>query len=932
MPPHHVDLAELGHRLVLETYAPAAILINRRHECLFSLGPTDRYLRVPTGRPTHDLLAMARPGLRAKLRSGIQQALAANARVVVSGGQVIRDGQTLSFNVEVRPVLSGGEQLLLVCFVDAPTPPQTRAHRGAASSASRVAELQQELDATRSELQGAVHDLELSNEEQKAINEEALSVNEKFQSTNEELLTSKEELQSLNEELTALNSQLQETLERQRKTADDLQNVLYSTDVATLFLDTDLKIRFFTPATKSLFAVIPGDIGRPLADLHSLAADHLLSADARAVLQGSASLEREVEAPGDRWFRRRVLPYRAHDGSVEGVVITFNDITRRKRVAKALEAATKEAELANLAKTRFLAAASHDLRQPLQTLTLLQGLLAKSVEGDHARKLMARMDDALGAMSGMLNALLDINQIDAGIVRADVTTFAINDLLERVRDEFVYHAQAKDLSLRVVPFSLQVSSDPRLLEQILRNLVSNALKYTEQGKVLVGCRRHDGTLSVDIWDTGIGIPQADLATIFEEYHQLDNPARERDRGLGLGLAIVQRLAGLLGHPVRVRSQHGSGSVFSIEVTLAPRAAQTPGPAHPAAASEDGVLPAPRGVGTILVVEDDPELRQALDLFLRDEGHRVVTAANGVLALALVGEAAVRPDLVFVDYNLPGGLHGLEFAARLRARLGCVVPVVVLTGDISTETLRAIASAGCEQLNKPVRPAELSRVIQRVLTPPPGAAPSGDGAAQTARTTVYVVDDDSRVREAISTVLEADGYKVLSYGSGEAFLAAERATAGACLLVDANLPGMSGMDLLRQLNGSGRGLPAIMITGQGDVHIAVAAMQAGASDFIEKPVGHNELLASIARALEQSRDATKLRAWHEAAAGRLASLTPRQREVMDRVLAGHPSKNIAADLAISQRTVENHRAAVMRKAGVSSLPALARLAVAAAGPG
>src|SRR5208283_4209986 len=602
---------------------------------------------------------------------------------------------------EVRPVLSGGEQLLLVCFVDAPTPPQTRAHRGAASSASRVAELQQELDATRSELQGAVHDLELSNEEQKAINEEALSVNEKFQSTNEELLTSKEELQSLNEELTALNSQLQETLERQRKTADDLQNVLYSTDVATLFLDTDLKIRFFTPATKFLFAVIPGDIGRPLADLHSLAADHLLSVDARAVLQGSASLEREVEAPGDHWFRRRVLPYRAHDGSVEGVVITFNDITRRKQVAKALEAATKEAELANLAKTRFLAAASHDLRQPLQTLTLLQGLLAKSVEGDHARKLMARMDDALGAMSGMLNALLDINQIDAGIVRADVTTFAINDLLERVRDELVYHAQAKDLGFRVVPCSLQVSSDPRLLEQILRNLVSNALKYTEHGKVLVGCRWHGGTLSVEIWDTGIGIPQADLATIFEEYHQLDNPARERERGLGLGLAIVQRLAGLLGHPVRVRSREGSGSVFSIDVALAPQPVQAPEPAQPAAANEDGVPPARRVAGTVLVVEDDPEVRHALELFLRDEGHRVVTAANGVLGLALVGEAAVRPDLVFVDYNLPGGLHGLEFAARLRARLGCVVPVVVLTGDISTETLRAVASAGCEQLNKPV---------------------------------------------------------------------------------------------------------------------------------------------------------------------------------------------------------------------------------------
>ena len=194
-----------------------------------------------------------------------------------------------------------------------------------------------------------------------------------------------------------------------------------------------------------------------------------------------------------------------------------------------------QAELATIAKSRFLAAASHDLRQPLQTLALLQGLLAKTVEGERAQKLVTRLDDTLGAMSGMLNTLLDINQIEAGTVHAEKVAFPINGLLDRLRDEFAYHAQAKRISLRVVPCGLSINSDPRLLEQMIRNLLSNALKYTRQGKVLIGCRRHGAMLSIEVWDTGIGIPADEIEAIFEEYHQLDNPARERSRGLGLGL-------------------------------------------------------------------------------------------------------------------------------------------------------------------------------------------------------------------------------------------------------------------------------------------------------------------------------------------------------------------------------------------------------------
>ena len=933
VPSRQAALADLCRRLVMETYAPAAVLIDRQHQCLFFLGPTDRYLRVATGQPTHDLLAMVRPDMRNKLRSAIQQVNQRNARVVVAGGRMTHNGIEVSFSIDVQPVSSGDEALLFICFVEE-TKREVKPGRPITQrNASRIEELERELEATKMELQGAICNLEISSEDQKAINEEALSVNEEYQSTNEELLTSKEELQSLNEELTALNSQLQETLERQRTTSNDLQNVLYSTNVATLFLDTDLNIRFFTPATKSLFSVIPADVGRPLADLNSLTADVALLTDSKTVLRTFVPIEREIEAQNGAWYSRRVLPYRTQDNGVEGVVITFADITERRHSSDELGVAKRQADLASVAKSRFLAAASHDLRQPLQTLALLQGLLAKIVEGEGAQKLVARIDDTLGAMAGMLNTLLDINQMETGTVRAEPMDFPIDELLDQMRDEFAYHAEAKGLALHVVPCSLSIHSDPRLLEQMIRNLLSNAMKYTRRGKVLLGCRRRGGMLSIEIWDTGIGIPEEQLQAIFEEYHQLDNAARERNRGLGLGLAIVQRLGNLLGHRVHVRSQPGKGSVFSVEVML-PAGRMLPRPEHRPRNVDDGAIAVIHRTGEILVVDDDPEVCELLQTFLKAEGHRTTAASDGVAALDLVARGMVRPDLILADYNLPNGLNGIQLAAQLREKFHRTTPVIILTGDISTRTLRDIALQDFVQLNKPVKLRELTRTIQRLLSARRSAehvhAPPSDEVTRGHESPiVFVVDDDSHIRKGIRGVLEQDGRIVEDYAACEDFLEAYRPGRQACLVIDAYLPGMDGIELLRRLGDAGHRLPAIMITGNSDVPMAVQAMKAGASDFIEKPISRDELLASVERALEQSRDSSKLSAWREDAASHVARLTPRQHEIMALVLAGHPSKNIAADLGISQRTVENHRATIMKKTGSKSVPALARLALAAA---
>lgn len=931
-PSRQTILAELCRKLVMDTYAPAAVLIDRKLECLYSIGPTDRYLRVAPGQPTHDLLAMAREDMRAKLRSAIQKARLENTRVSVAGGTT-RDGARHSFGIEVQPVINDGDELMLVCFVDESKSEPRIDAEVRLEDVSRVAELEQELESTRTELQGAIHDLEMSSEEQKAINEEALSINEEYQSTNEELLTSKEELQSLNEELTALNSQLQETLERQRTTSNDLQNVLYSTDVATLFLDTRLNIRFFTPATRSLFSIIPGDIGRPLTDIASLTVDNALPADARSVLDNFIPIEREIEAKNGVWFIRRILPYRTHDSRVEGVVITFTDITEQKRTSRALEAARQQADLANVAKSRFLAAASHDLRQPLQTLALLQGLLTKMVSGEGEKKLVIRLEATLAAMSGMLNTLLDLNQIETGTVHAEMADIKVDDILGRMKDEFAYTAQAQGLSFRVVPCGLSIRSDPHLLEQMIRNLLSNAFKYTTSGKVLLGCRRRDGMLSVEILDSGMGIPHDEQEAIFEEYHQVDNTARERSRGLGLGLSIVRHLGKLLDHPIRVRSQPGKGSLFSIDIPLVPADAK-PSAELPwrglADRASDGVWK----TGTVLIVEDDPEVRELLELLLSNEGHRIVAATDGVAALHIVTREAIQPDIVLADYNLPNGMNGLKLVAKLREKFDSQLPVIILTGDISTGVLRDIAAQNCLQLNKPVKSKELTAAIQRLLpaVPPPGEEVRRAGDAAPPDTAdmpvIFVVDDDGQIREAIRGLLEGDGFVIEDYPDSESFLKSYRPGGEACLLIDALLPGMDGFGLLHHLNECGYRLPAVMITGNGDVSMAVRAMKAGAIDFIEKPIGHEELLAGIRRAFEQSQDRKKVLMWREAAGRNIARLTHRQRQIMELVLAGHPSKNIAADLGISQRTVESHRAAIMKKTGAKSLPALARLALAA----
>lgn len=801
---------------------------------------------------------------------------------------------------------------------------------------ARLQALEAELASIRAELANADRNPGASDPEQMMIQADTLSRKQEYQSTNEELITSQEELQSLNEELVVLNGQLQETIDRQRTMADDLHNILNSTNVATIFLDLHTQIRFFTPATRTLFNMLPGDIGRPFTDLAPLTPDLQLHGDVATVRAGQQPPDREITAADGTCFTRRVMPYKAHDNRTEGVIITYTDVSERKRAELVMNEARQTAEAANLAKSRFLAAASHDLRQPLQSMVLLQELLARKVEDPACKPLLARLDRTLEAMAAMLDGLLDINRIEADAIEIAPGSFSLEGLFAETVAGLSEQAAAGKLKLRHVPTGQHVISDRRLLSGMVRNLVANALKYTVKGGVLLGARRRGETVRIEVWDTGVGIPLDKLEIIFQPYQQLGPTLIDRSRGLGLGLSIVRSLGEMLDHQIDVRSwpaeEHpGHGSVFSITVPLA-----TPDPAAlPAPVAADQKNTAAQSIATsarILVIDDDSDVLELLAESLRVVGHDVVTARDDKQAMASL--ARHMPDLIISDFRLMGERDGLELASDLRAAVraveGRTVPVIMLTGDIAIEALVRFAANDIVRLAKPVRPTELLAAMAAALDQKDGSSPPAAGDGEANRALVHVIDDDPDTLAEFGQLLAGAGLPALLHGSAEAFRAAWRPGAVGCLLVDAVLPGESGLDLLHSLRGAGTLPPSIMITGQGDIGMAVAAMKAGARDFIEKPASGDTIVASIRRALASADPANndRVSAEQAAAVGRLSTLTPRQRQVMLMVLDGQPSKNIAADLNLSQRTVENHRAEIMHRSGCKSLPELARLAMAA----
>jgi len=367
---------------------------------------------------------------------------------------------------------------------------------------------------------------------------------------------------------------------------------------------------------------------------------------------------------------------------------------------------THQLQVANLAKSRFLAAASHDLRQPLHALNLFVAQLRAEKDQSERSRLTARIETAVANMNELFNALLDISRLDAGALNASISEFPVDNLLKSIETTFSAAAREKGLRLRVVPSSAWVRSDAILLERILLNLVSNAVNYTQAGGVVIGCRRAGDRLRIVVCDSGIGIPEDQQRNIFGEFYRIATTGPNRPDGLGLGLAIVERLSNLLDHPIGLVSTPGKGSCFSISVPSAPRRVGAVAP--PAVAATLDPL---RGK-LIVVIDDDPFVLDGTKGLLESWGCRAVTAQSGHEAAASLDGS--RPDLIISDFRLKEGRTGIDAVVQLRKVFAAAIPAFLISGDISPERLNDAQAAGLLLLHKPVGPMGLRAMMSRLL--------------------------------------------------------------------------------------------------------------------------------------------------------------------------------------------------------------------------
>jgi len=366
---------------------------------------------------------------------------------------------------------------------------------------------------------------------------------------------------------------------------------------------------------------------------------------------------------------------------------------------------TRELELANAAKTRFLAAASHDMRQPVVTIGLLLGILREQAVSAPLRAMVDRIHEAAISLEGLLKGLMDLSRLESGTIKPRLQSVPIAPLFDAIDLHHQTAAASKGLRLRFAPTTLAVTSDPTLLDQVLRNLVDNAIRYTDRGGVLVAARQRRDRVLLQVWDTGRGIAAESQALVFEEFVQLDNPGRERNRGLGLGLAIVQRGMRLLGQRISLRSTPGRGSCFTVDL---PRAAHSPTAAQP-----QPVPTLPLSGVLVWLIEDDTAVRDAMVARLRQWGAQVAALSCRADLERLLADSVPLPALIVSDQRLPDGT-GVRCVALIRERAGRFVPALIVTGDTAPSDIARLVSTGLPVLHKPFSGGELLSALREAL--------------------------------------------------------------------------------------------------------------------------------------------------------------------------------------------------------------------------
>jgi len=400
-------------------------------------------------------------------------------------------------------------------------------------------------------------------------------------------------------------------------------------------------------------------------------------------------------------------------GSFESAVILTEKVKERtlqlQQALNELEKAKGKAEHANLTKTKFLAAVSHDLLQPMSAARLFTTALQELDLPPEAMKLVNSLNYSMEDVESLVSTLVDICKLDAGVVKPDITSVNINTLLQYLADEFRQQANLAGLRLRFVPSNAMIATDCQLLARILRNLLSNAIRYTDQGDILLGCRRHQEGLMIQVWDTGVGIPQDKLTEIFLEFKRLPNEHSRGAKGLGLGLSIVDKISRILGNQIYVRSTLGKGSVFSI---LVPYGQQTE-PHTKSLATQQPELTNPVAQKRILVIDNETSICAGMETLLSGWGATVQTAI-GIHEVDASQLQATPPDLVIVDYHLDNDETGIDAAIQLREWLGASLRVLMITANRTQDLKRQVRELGFHLLNKPIKLHKLKSMLRFLL--------------------------------------------------------------------------------------------------------------------------------------------------------------------------------------------------------------------------
>lgn len=494
-----------------------------------------------------------------------------------------------------------------------------------------------------------------------------------------------------------------------------------------------------------------GMLGQRLREVHSEEHWRRLEPYVERALSGeSVTFEvAETNLNGqERYMLRSYVPNRLANGEVVGIFVLIRDITERRRTAEALHLAyqnleqrvrertaeltqlndqllreigersqvelrlreaKREAEQANLSKTKFLAAVSHDLLQPLNAARLFTSALQEQREQAVSTALVRNISNSLDDVESLLGTLVDISKLDAGVIKPDIAPFAVAELLDNLAVEFRQAAASEGLSLHFVPSSALVRSDIQLLARILRNLLSNAIRYTPSGRVLLGCRRHRQSLSIEVWDSGIGIADDKLKEIFQEFKRGDSQRPKQDRGLGLGLAIVDKIAGMLGHRIQVRSRLGQGSRFCVEVPLAKRAPR----ARVESSTPEMLVERLRG-SRVWVLDNDAAICAGMRTLLEGWGCQVVTALSEEDLARQVDNYHADADLLIADYHLDNGHNGVDAVASINARRGTALPALMITANYSNELRQQMRELGHTLMHKPVRPMKLKAAMNHLI--------------------------------------------------------------------------------------------------------------------------------------------------------------------------------------------------------------------------